>query len=133
MTMVARESKTTLNNRTALASTEKGLVEIERTFLSKRTWEHDDAVHASAESLLGLLDVQCDIRTQLEEPQGCGREHDSQWMGRDPVPLNAQEQLKCVDQEACLQLIVQNWTTLLRGRLPPLDSYREKWWKRANT
>ena len=34
------------------------------TLLSTRTREHDDAGHASAESLLGMLDVQYDIRAQ---------------------------------------------------------------------
>ena len=50
-TMVARDSKTTLNNRTARSSTEKRPVQIERPFLSTRTREHDDAGHASTESL----------------------------------------------------------------------------------
>ena len=32
--------------------------------LSTRTREHDDAGHAAAEPLLGMLDVQCSLRTQ---------------------------------------------------------------------
>ena len=36
-----------------------------------RTREHDDAGHAQAESLLGILDVQYDIRTQLGTVATC--------------------------------------------------------------
>ena len=34
------------------------------SLLSTVTWEHDDAAHATAESPLGMLDVQCNIRAQ---------------------------------------------------------------------
>ena len=62
--------------------------------LSRHTREHDDAGHATAESLLGVLGVQYNIRTQsgrvrrapsgLGELRGCGCEHGSHWGGRDP-------------------------------------------------
>ena len=55
--------------------------------LSTRTREHDDAGHAAAESLLGMLDVQYNLRTQPGrvrcstcgpgELRGCRREHGS--------------------------------------------------------
>ena len=132
MTMVARESKTTLNNRTALASTGKGLVEIERPFCPNG---HGSMMQSTPrQSLyLGMLDVQCDIRTQPGEPQKCGRERDSQWMGRDPVPLNAQEQLKCDGPGGLFTVDCTKLDNALRGRWLPLDSCREKWWKLANT
>ena len=96
LTMVARDPERTLCNRTMLSSTVKRPVEIERPF-SPHGREHDDAGHASAKSLLGMLDVQCDIRAQPgrvhRSPCGPGeirgrrREHGSHWRGRDPVPL----------------------------------------------
>ena len=74
-----QDPKTKLNNRTVLASTGKRPVEIERPFC------HDDASHAAAESLLGMLDVQDYLRTQPGrvrcstygpgELRGCRREH----------------------------------------------------------
>ena len=82
--------------------------------LSTRTREHDDAGHSTAESLLVMLDVQYNIRTQPGrvrrstcrpgELRGCRREHGSHWGRRDTVPRKVQGQLKCVE-EACLQLI----------------------------
>ena len=92
--MEARDSKTTLNNRTVLSSTGKRLVEIERSFLSTRTREHDDdAGHATAESLR-MLDVHYDIRAQPGrvrrspggpgEIRGCRREHGSHWEDETP-------------------------------------------------
>ena len=87
LTMEARDPETKLNNRTVLASTGKRPVEIERPFLSARTREHDDAGHVATEPLLGMLDVQCHLRTQpgrvrcstcrLGERRGCRREHGS--------------------------------------------------------
>ena len=87
------------------------------SLLSTRTREHDDAGHAAAESLLGMLDVQYNLRTQPGrvrcstcrpgELRGCRREHGSHWRRRDTVPLKVQGQLKGVDQEACLQLIYE--------------------------
>ena len=87
-------------------------------FLSTRTREHDDAGHAAAESLLGMLDVQYHLRTQpgrvrcstcrQGEPRGCRREHGSHWGRRDKVPLNVQGQLKDVDQEVYLQSIYES-------------------------
>ena len=63
LTMVARDPETKLNNRTVLTSTGKRPVEIERPFCPHDT-EHDDAGHAAAEALLGMLDVQYHLRTQ---------------------------------------------------------------------
>ena len=112
--MVARDPEMTLNNRTVLAPTGKRPVEIERPFCPQWTREHDDAGHAAAEPLLGMLDVQYNLRTQpgrvrrplggREQLRGC-REHGSHWRRRDTVPLNVQGQLKCVDQEVCLQVV----------------------------
>ena len=61
MTMVARDPETKLNNRTVL----REATGRNRTpFLSARTREHDDdAGHAAAEPLLGMLDVQYNLRT----------------------------------------------------------------------
>ena len=99
LTMVAQDPETTLINRTVLT----------------RTREHDDARHAAAEPLLGMLDVQYNLGTQPGrvrcstcgpgELGGCRREHGSHWGRRDTVPPKVQEQLTGVDQEACLQLI----------------------------
>ena len=82
--------------------------------LSIRTRERDDAGHAEAELLLGMLDVQYNLRTQPGrvrcptcgpgELRGCRREHGSHWGRRDPLPLKVHWHLKGVDQEACLQL-----------------------------
>ena len=117
LTMVARDPETKLNNRTVLASTGKRAVEIERRFLSTRTREHDDAGHAAAEPLLGMLDVQYNLCTQPGpvrrapggpgELRGCRREHGSHWGQRDTVPLKVQGQLKGVDQKTCIQLICE--------------------------
>ena len=83
-------------------------------FLSTRTRKHGGAGHATAESLLGKLDVHNNFGTQPGrvrrslgpgELRGCRRDHGSHWGGRDPVPLKVQGQLKYVDQEACLQLV----------------------------
>ena len=86
-------------------------------FLSTRTWEHDDAGHASAESPLGVPDVQYNIRTPSGlvgrlpsgpgELRGCRREHGFYWEGRNSVPLKVQGQVKGVDQEVYLQLIYE--------------------------
>ena len=102
----AKQSHSALVNR----ETTRG----DRTsLLSTRTREHDDAGHATAESPLGMLDVQHNIRAHRCAPsgpgefRGCGREHGSHWGGRDPVPPEAQGQLKCVDQKTCLQLIYE--------------------------
>ena len=85
--------------------------------LSTRTREHDDAGHAAAEPLLGMLDVQYHLRTQPGrvrcstcrpwELRGCRREHGSHWGRRDTVPLKVQWQLKGVDQEVYLLLIYE--------------------------
>ena len=101
-----------------LASTGKRPVEIERSFLSTRTREHDDAGHSAAESLLGMFDVQCYLKTQPGrvrcstctpgELRGCRRGHGSHWGRRDTVLVKAQGQLKGVDQEARLQLIYES-------------------------
>ena len=64
LTMVEWDPETKLNNRTVLAFGGKRPVDIERPFVSTRTREHDDAGHAAAESLLGMLDVQYHLRTQ---------------------------------------------------------------------
>ena len=83
-------------------------------FLPSRAQEHDNAGFATAESPLGMLDVQYKIRAQPGrvrrapggpgELRGCGREHCSYRGERDPVPTNAQGQLKCVDQKSYLQV-----------------------------
>ena len=79
------------------------------------TRQHDDAGHAAAEPLLGMLDVQYNLRTQSgrvrcstcgpEELRGCRRERGSHWGRRDTVLPKVQGQLKSVDPEVCLQLI----------------------------
>ena len=101
----AKQSHSVLVNREAACRDRTSL-------LSTRTREHDDAGHATAESPLGMLDVQYNIRAQPgrvrcapsapRELRGCVREHGSHWGGRDTVPLEAQGQLKCVDQKTCL-------------------------------
>ena len=68
--------------------------------LSARTREHDDAGHAVAESSLGMLDVQYNLRTQPGrvrcstcrpgELRGCRPEHGSHWRRRDTVHLKVQ-------------------------------------------
>ena len=83
--------------------------------LSTRTREHDDAGRAAAEPLLGMLDVQYNLRTQPGrvrcstcrpgELRACRCEHGSHWGRRDTVLLNVQGQLKGVDQEVYLLLI----------------------------
>ena len=83
--------------------------------LSARTRERDDAGHAAAEPLLGMLDVQYNLRTQpgrvrcsncrRGELRRCRREHGSHWRRRDTVPLNVQGRVKDADQEVYLQLI----------------------------
>ena len=113
-TIIKRNPDMKLDNRTLLVSTRKRPVEIERPFLSTRAREHG---HAAAEPLLGMLDVQCNLRTQPGrvrcstcgpgELRGCRREHGSHWGRRNTVPLNVQGQLKGVDQEVCLQKIYE--------------------------
>ena len=59
--------------------------------------------------------MQCNIRAQLGlvvdggpgELRGCGRERGSHLGGRDPMPLNVQGQLTCVDQRTCIQLMYE--------------------------
>ena len=68
--------------------------------LSTRPLEHDDAGHAAAEPLLGMLNVQYNLRIQPGrvrcktcgpgELRGCRREHGSHWGRRDTVPLKVQ-------------------------------------------
>ena len=113
LTMVARDPETKLNcvyreatgrNRTPL--------------LPARTREHDDAGHAATEPLLGMLDVQYNLRTQPGrvrcstcrpgEFRRCRREHGSHLGRRDTMPLNVQGQLKDVDQEVYLQLVYES-------------------------
>ena len=87
-----------------------------RDLLSTRTREHDNAGHATAEPILGMLDVQYNLRTQPGrvrcstggpwELRGCRREHGSH-RGRDTVPLKMQEQLKGMVRDICLQLIYE--------------------------
>ena len=111
--MAARDPETKLNNRTVLASTGNRMVEIERSFCPHG--HGSMMMHAAAESLLGMLDVQYNLRTQPGrvrcstcrpgELRGCRREHGSHWGRRDSVPLNVHGQLKAVDQEVCLLLI----------------------------
>ena len=74
--------------------------------MSTRTREHDDAGHTS---LLGVLVEQYNLRTQPGRVR-CStcRSHGFHWERRDTVPLNVQEQLKGVDQVACLQLIYES-------------------------
>ena len=89
LTMVARDSKTTLNNRTVLSFNRETACRDRTPLLSTRTREHDDAGHAAAEPPLGMLDVQHNIRAQPGrvrcapsgpgELRGCGREHGSHW------------------------------------------------------
>ena len=67
---VARDPEVIPNNRTALASAGKRLVEIERPFVSAWKQEHDDAGHTAAESLLGMLDVQDNTNSGLSM-DGC--------------------------------------------------------------
>ena len=107
--MVERNLEMKRNNRTVLAFTRKRPVDIERPFSPQG---HG---HAAAEPLLGMLDVQYNLRTQPGrvrcstcgpgELRGCRREHGSHWGRRDTAPLKVQRQLNGVDQEACLQLI----------------------------
>ena len=83
-------------------------------FFPSRARVHDNAGFATAESPLGMLDVQYKNRAQPGrvrrapggpgELRGCGREHCSHRGERDPVPTNAQGQLKCVDQKSSLQM-----------------------------
>ena len=111
-TMVGRSPEMKLNNRTLLASTQKRPVKI----LDKG--RHDDTGRAVAESSLGMLDEQYDLRTQPGrvrcstcrpgELRGCRHEHGFHWGRRDTEPLKVQGQLKGVDQEACLQLISES-------------------------
>ena len=85
--------------------------------LSARTREHDNAGHAAAEPLLGMLDVQYNLRTQpgrcdvrlVDRENFEGADANMVTIGgrRDTVPLNAQGQLKDVDQEVYLQLIYE--------------------------
>ena len=85
--------------------------------LSTRTQAHDDAGHATAQPPLRMLDVQYNLRNQPGrvrcstcgpgELRGCRREHGSHWGRRNTVSLQVQQQLKGVDQEACLQLIYE--------------------------
>ena len=87
LTMAARDPETKLDNRSVLASTGKRPVEIERPFCPHGHGEHDDAGHAAAEPLLGMLDVQYNLRTQPGRVRcstcrpgglrGCRREHGS--------------------------------------------------------
>ena len=109
LTLVARDPETKLNNRTVLASTGRRPVEIERP-----SCPHGHGSIAAADPLLGMLDVQYNLRTQSGrvrcstcrpgELRGCRREHGSHWGRRDTVLLNVQGQLKDVDQEVYLQL-----------------------------
>ena len=104
-----------LDNRMALASTGKRLVEIERSFCP-RTREHD-AGHAAAEPLLGMLDVKYNLRTQPGRVRcsTCrlewsfeGANANMVFIGVDEaVYLMVKGQLKDVDQETCLQLIYE--------------------------
>ena len=113
--MVARDPETTLNNRTVLASAGKRPLEIERTFCLHGHGKHDDAGHTATEPILGMLDVQYNLRTQPGrvrcstgrpwELRGCRREHGSHRGRRDTVHLKVQGQLKGVDRDICLQLI----------------------------
>ena len=120
LTILTRDSETARNNRALLSSTihtvkiktKKRPVEMERLFLPSRAREHDNAGFATAESPLGMLDVQYKngaqpgrLRRASGGPgdlRGCGREHCSHRGERDPVPSNAQGQLKCVDQKSDL-------------------------------
>ena len=105
----AQESRSALVNRETTGRDRTPL-------LSTRTREHYDAGPATAGSLLGKLDVQY-VRTQLgrvrrspcgpRELRGCRREQGSLWGGRDPVLLKVQGQLKCEDQNACVQWIYE--------------------------
>ena len=70
LTMVARDPETTLSNRTVLASAGKRPLEIERTFCLHGHGKHDDAGHTATEPILGMLDVQYNLRTQTVGVEG---------------------------------------------------------------
>ena len=98
--MVAQDSKTTLNNRTVLSSTGKRPVEIERPLCPHAPqqslhWECSTCSTTSGLSLDG-----CNVRLV---DQGSFGDVDANMVpnggGRDSMPLNVQEQLSCVDQK----------------------------------